>query len=291
VKAAMRELWDAPELSRWSIVKRLGQGGMGVVYLAHERASGDRRAIKFLRPDLSAASPQVAALFGREISICETLTHPNLVRSYLSGESSGGYFLVMEFCELGSLADIVSAGGPLPADVAVPLFLGILDGLHYAHSAIGVVHRDIKPQNILLSRNPEGGRIAKIGDFGLAKAYDTAGLSGMTKTGATSGTPAFMPREQVLNFKYALPAVDVWAVAATLYYVLTACTPRDFTPGRDPWLTVCTDPPIPIADRGVSVPPRLAALIDHAVRDDAEQQQAYVTAADFRAALAAIELP
>ena len=78
--------------------------------------------------------------------------------------------------------------------------------------------------------------VAKVGDYGLSKAFDLAGLSGQTCTGAVAGTPAFLPRQQVINFKYARPEVDVWAAAAFLYYLLTVRPPREFPPGMDPWL-------------------------------------------------------
>ncbi|MBO3751926.1 serine/threonine protein kinase [Streptosporangiaceae bacterium NEAU-GS5] len=260
----MDALRSAPELSEWSIGEPLGEGGMGAVYAATERATGEPRVVKVVRPDLIATDPRAAALFRREMLASRSLRHPNIVRTDTVGEAAGTCFIVMEYCALGSLADQASRQGPMSVAEAVPLFLPILDGLAYAHDA-GFVHRDIKPHNILLS----AADVAKIADFGLAKAYDTAGLSGLTTTGMAAGTPAFMPREQILNYKYVMPGVDVWAVAATLYYVLTGRTPRDFPPGRDPWLIVSTTLPAPVASRGLPVPPGLAAVIDQALDDTA----------------------
>jgi serine/threonine protein kinase len=117
----------------------------------------------------------------------------------------------------------------------------------------------------------------------LAKAYETAGLSGLTRTGSVGGTPAFMPRAQVVNYKYCGPEVDVWSVAASLYYALTAHTPRDFAAGRDPWLTVATAPVVPVADRGVRLPPGLAEVINRAL--DEAPGQGYGTAEQLREAL------
>ncbi|MEU6724745.1 serine/threonine-protein kinase [Nonomuraea wenchangensis] len=252
----------ADELSEWSIGAELGRGGMGVVHAATHRDSGAAAVIKLVRPELAEAQPAAAALFRREMAASVALRHPKIVRTLAVGESAGAQFIVMELCEGGNLAEVVSKGSPLAADHAVPMFLALLDGLEYAHD-MGFVHRDIKPQNILLTADGT----VKIADFGLAKAFETSGWSGLTRTGTTMGTPAFMPREQVLNYKYAKPGVDVWAMAATLYYALTGRTPRDFLPGKDPWLTVCTTRPVPVADRRADVPAGLARVLDHALDD------------------------
>lgn len=97
----------------------------------------------------------------------------------------------------------------------------------------GLVHHDLKPGNIFLT-NVAGKRIAKIGDYGLSKAFDQAGLSGQTMSGDCMGTPCFTPRQQILNFKYARPEVDVWAAAASLYYMLTGEFPRNFANNQNP---------------------------------------------------------
>jgi eukaryotic-like serine/threonine-protein kinase len=138
--------------------------------------------------------------------------------------------------------------------------------LHYAHTEKKLVHRDIKPANIFLIVN-KGKIIAKLGDYGLAKAFDLAGLSGQTMTGSAMGTPQFMPRQQVLEFKYAQPDVDVWAVAATLYFMLTGAFPRDLTDKINPMLEILTKPPVPIRERDASIPKPLANLIDKALID------------------------
>ena len=149
-----------------------------------------------------------------------------------------------------------------------------------------MVHRDIKPHNLLLTGDPSHPRV-KIADFGLAKSYDLAGASGVTRTGASAGTPAFMPRQQVVNFKYVQPDVDVWAVAASLYFVLSGGrTPRDFPPDRDPWLTAWHSRPVPLAERAPDVPPRLARLVDEALTDTPRIR--FPTAAALRSALEAV---
>ncbi|MER7539920.1 serine/threonine-protein kinase [Streptomyces sp. NPDC097704] len=266
----------------WLLGQELGRGGMGVVYAAVHEETGRHRALKVIRCEVDP-SPEEAARFDREIRIGTALRHPHVVRMESSGRQGRLWYLVMERCTAGSLVDLVRRQGPLPAARAVPLFLGVLDGLSYAHTEGGAVHRDIKPQNLLLTAVPDGVEVIKIADFGLAKAYETAGLSGLTRTGGFAGTAAFMPRAQLVDFKYAKPYVDVWAAAASLYYALTGRTPRDFPPGRDPWLTVAQAPVVPVAERRVMVPDRLAAVLDQALDDD--PARGFATADRLRGAL------
>ncbi|MGW8353494.1 serine/threonine-protein kinase [Streptomyces wedmorensis] len=269
-------------LGDWIVGQELGRGGMGTVYAAVHEESGRHRALKVISCD-AEPSPEEAARFDREIRIGMSLRHPHVVRMESSGREGRLWYLVMERCEAGSLADRVRERGPLPASRAVPLFLGVLDGLSYAHTAGGAVHRDIKPQNLLLTAGEDGTEVAKIADFGLAKAYETAGLSGLTRTGGFAGTAGFVPRAQLIDFKYAKPYVDVWATAASLYFTLTGRTPRDFPPGRDPWLTVARASPVPVAERGATVPRALAAVVDQALDDD--PARGFATADRLRDAL------
>ncbi len=174
---------------------------------------------------------------------------------------------------------MVGRGGKLPLDEALTIVLQALDGLAYAHTlevpsvlpaggagghTSGFVHRDIKPSNILLSGSG-GARLTKVGDFGLSKAFDQAGLSGLTRTGSVGGTVAFMARQQIVSYKFAKPEVDVWAIAASLYNMLTGALPRDFPAGRDQIAVVLDSPAVPIRQRDRSVPRRLAAVIDEAL--------------------------
>ncbi|MDF0551601.1 FHA domain-containing protein [Kamptonema sp. UHCC 0994] len=171
----------------------------------------------------------------------------------------------------------------LPINEAVPMILQVLDGLEYAHNAEipnvkladgsfgkgrGLVHRDLKPGNIFVT-NINGKNIVKVADYGLGKAFDQAGLSGLTNTGHTAGTPYFMPRQQVLDFKYPQRSVDVWAAAASLYYMLTANAPRNFS-GQDPFLAVLQNDAVPVRDRNSAIPKPLADVIDLALVDNPE---------------------
>jgi serine/threonine-protein kinase len=273
-----------------TVVTKLGQGGMGEVHLVRRERNHDQFALKTIVA-AERAEPGARALFRREMMNARALVHRNVVRTFDAGEMEDIPWLLMEFCDGGNLHHLVETEGPVRPERALGLILGVLAGLEYAHRVeltgpegmvVGLVHRDLKPQNVFLA---DSSRTAKIGDFGLAKAFDLAGLSGLTRTGTVAGTPAFMPRQQVLNFKYSRPDVDVWATAATLYYLLTGVPPRDIPPGRDPWAAVWKSDSVPILKRGSAIPPRLAEAIDAALVDDPEIP--FKSAAELRAALEA----
>jgi serine/threonine protein kinase len=246
------------------VVRELGRGAQGVVELV-EQAPNDFVAVKTLSEQLRV-DPEAGADFQRELDCTKALRHNHIVEYRGSDSVDGVLRIRYEYCAGGDIA------GPLPVDRAVSLTLQALDALAYAHEADvpvrladggtaighGLVHRDLKPQNLLLTAD---GRL-KIADFGLAKAFDQAGLSGRTRTGALGGTVAFMPRRQVLDFKYARPEVDLWAITACLYWMITGHPPRDFPPGSDAVAVVLRQPPIPIRDRLATVPAVLADVID-----------------------------
>ncbi|MBD0842466.1 serine/threonine-protein kinase [Streptomyces sp. TRM68416] len=287
-----------PGFEDWGELRKIGSGSWADVYAGLDPEAGETRAVKVMRFDGGEPDPYAAALFGRETGICLALVHPNVVRVHRTGESGGLPCLVMEYCGLGSLEDRVTGHGPLSVAEAVPLFLDLLDGLAYAHHAPlatvdaqgqpvtvhGIVHRDVKPSNILLARGPDR-TTAKLADFTLAKACEAAGLISITRTGDYGGTPAFMPRAQALDYKRATRGVDVWGVAASLYLALTGRAPRDLPPDRDLQLAVLETPLVPLADRGTPVPKALADLVDDTLRADLVPPT--VSAADLRAALAA----
>jgi serine/threonine protein kinase len=148
---------------------------------------------------------------------------------------------------------------PLTPEQVMPHALKALEGLAYAHKK-GFVHRDLKPGNILIHKG-----IARISDFGMSKSFQMAGLSGMSITGNTAGTPVFMPPEQITNFKYVKPVSDVFSMGATIYYLLTGAFPFDFPEKRDPMDVVLNDELVPIRKRTPSIPKPIADAIDHAV--------------------------
>jgi serine/threonine-protein kinase len=281
----------------YTLEKELGRGGMGVVFLARHEPSGERLALKMMLPGV-AVQEQAKERFLREVENTRALTHPHVVQLRQAGCSQGLFFFTLEYCAGGSVDRLVQRrGGKLPLAEAGPILLQALDGLDYAHTAEvpfmtrndgtvgrgrGLVHRDLSPHNLFLSGSGASQRV-KIGDYGLAKAFDFAGLSGYTRTGVSAGKPTFMPRQQVINFKYARPEVDVWALAATFYYLLTGVPPRDFPEGQDCWQVVLQSDAVPLQRRDPSIPPKLAAVIDQALID--KPAIPFPSAAEFKRAL------
>ncbi len=288
---------DTVSIKGYKIISELGKGGMGAVYLAEWQENGQKVALKVMLSS-AAVNDRSREMFLREVENTRHLKHPNVVGLLDYGNSRGTFYFTLEYCEGGSIDKIMmQQGGRLSVDEASRVILQALDGLIYAHNIkipdvkltdgrvvtlTGLVHRDIKPTNIFYTDTPEG-RIAKIADFGLGKAFDAAGLSGYTRTGAAAGTPVFMARQQVINFKYAKPEADVWAMAATYYYLLTGRFPRDFPKGKDPWYIVLQTSCVPIQKRNPSIPKNLAGVIDTALVDQPEI--IYKTAADLKRAL------
>lgn len=259
----------------------LGRGGMGVVYRAVRKCDGAHAAVKVLLAKI-AANASRRQEFLREIDITRSLRHPNIVQFFESGEVGGAFYLTMELCREGSLDKLVQLrGGSIPEKLAVPIVLQCLDGLEYAHQR-KFVHRDIKPQNILLDKQADKWT-AKISDFGLAKSFASAGLSGMTATGVFGGTFQFMPREQITEFKYPRPVSDLWSLAATLYFLLSGCYPLDYSHQRDPVEVLLNDDPKPLRMRSPGVSHRLAAVVDRALA--METSQRYQTAVELKQAL------
>jgi serine/threonine-protein kinase len=237
-----------------------------VVFRALRKADGKTVAIKVLLPRV-AVQPSEIERFLREMSVTAQLRHPNIVTLLDQGHSEGIPWFVMDYCDGGSLWDLVQKhGGQVPLKIATPIMIGALKGLAHAHEA-GFVHRDLKPQNILLDQGT-----ARISDFGLAKNFQQAGFSGMSLTGNYAGTPLFMPREQLINFKYVKPSTDVWSLAATFYFMLTGQFPYPFAANRDPIDVILNETIISIENRNPFLPKALCLEINHALNPHAKKR-------------------
>jgi serine/threonine protein kinase len=272
----------APEIEGYEIVRQLGIGGYGAVYLARRKKNSQLVAVKVMLARVAVQETSRKA-FLHEMGILKSLRHPNIVSLLEHGAIGSAFYFIMEYCDAGDVADLIGRrGGRVGLAEATAIMLQALDGLAYAH-AKGIVHRDLKPGNLLLAGN-RANRVAKVSDFGLAKNFEQAGLSGMTLTGHFAGTPLFMPREQVLNFKRVKPVSDVWSIAATFYYMLTGAPPRETPKGVDPLAAVLGGVSIPIRDRDHSIPKPLAVVIDRALAVDHKKR--FQNATEFRDALA-----
>ncbi|MBF0537644.1 MAG: protein kinase [Nitrospirae bacterium] len=285
------------DIKGYTIIKELGKGGMGVVYLANNDSTGEKVALKVMLAEV-AVNEQSRERFLREVEYTKYLKHKNVVQMLDYGSWKGIFYFTLEFCDGGSIDKwMLKKGGRFSVDEALAIILQTLDGLDYAHNLEipnikladgrivtlkGLVHRDLKPSNFFFYGTGPN-RISKIADFGLSKAFDAAGLSGYTRTGSAAGTPVFMSRQQVINFKYSKPEADVWSMAASLYYLLTGKFPRDFPKGKDPWYIVLQSRPVPILKRDPTIPRRLAEVIDEALIDQPEIK--FKTASGLKRAL------
>jgi eukaryotic-like serine/threonine-protein kinase len=285
----------------YNIEKVLGKGGFGEVYLAKHRQLQEYVALKVMLPQVAASKRQRDKFF-RELDNMKALNHPNIVRLKDYGFSDNIFFFTLEYCDGGTLRDLLKyRKKPLEPKEAVDLINPILDALEYAHQVVvphvklsdgrigqgsGLVHRDINPSNILI-RNEGGIMISKLADFGLSKAFDQAGLSGVSQTGKDlEGTFEYMCRQQVIQFKFAKPEIDIWAAVACLYYLLTGYSPRKFDGKMDPLMVVLQTNPIPIKSYNSNLPQPLANLIDLALID--HPQLHFKNAAAFKRALATV---
>ena len=203
---------------RYRLERALGQGGMGAVYLAEDPKHRRRVAIKVLRPDLAAALG--TDRFLREIEVAARLQHPAILPLHDSGETAGWVYYIMPYVEGESLRDRLARQGELPVEEAVRILSELLDALAYAHGK-GVVHRDIKPDNIMLA-----GRHALLLDFGVAKALSaSAEPAFVTTTGVALGTPSYMAPEQAAADKEVDHRADLYALGVVAYELLAGRRP------------------------------------------------------------------
>src|SRR5262249_5090573 len=194
-------------------------GAMGVVYQARHNQTGRLVALKLIVPE-SAAARSAVDRFLREMSVISQLKHQNIVEWLEQGMTRGQFWFAMEYVAGSNLEALANAEpGRYPIQQACRMASQVLRGLEQAHS-LGFVHRDIKPENILIGRY-RNTLVAKISDFGLAKSFRGLGLSGLTFSGEMRGTIPFMPPEQMLDFKAVLPSGDLYATAATLYFLMS----------------------------------------------------------------------
>jgi tRNA A-37 threonylcarbamoyl transferase component Bud32 len=268
----------------YQAIKLLGRGGMGCVMLARDEKSGRSVAIKTLLPEVAVTEISLRR-FMREIEVAAALEHPNIVRFLESGTNNGTVYLVTEFVEGSDAARLADAnGGRLPFKQAIDIVSQALDALAYAHNK-GYIHRDIKESNILVSGTAPD-FVAKLTDFGLAKSFTQSGMSGITMAGDMAGTFAYMPPEQIRDFRNVRPTSDIYAIGMTAYSLLAGDTALDLGPHSDIAGTVKAifeGKVIPLRQRAPDVPQQVAEVIERALAKDPENR--WQSAAAMRNAL------
>jgi serine/threonine-protein kinase len=265
--------------SRYELEELVGSGGMSSVYRALDRLLERNVALKILHPHYGDDEEYVER-FRREARAVAQLSHPNIVTVIDRGEADGQQFIVFEYIDGESLKQLVDRNGPLPARRAIELALQVADALAFAHQA-GLVHRDVKPQNVLVTEDGE----AKVTDFGIARSLDVE--HGVTQTGTVLGTSNYLSPEQARG-QTITPATDVYSLGVVLFELLTGEVPF---PG-DNFVAVAmkhiNEPPPSLLERRPDVPVRLVHAVERALAKDPADRFPTMEAfaAELRACLA-----
>ena len=257
---------------RYRVLNRLGSGGMADVYCAEDEQLGRKVAVKLLYRRF-AEDDEFVERFRREASSAAGLQHPNIVGVFDRGEWDGTYYIAMEYLKGHTLKQLVREHGAMPPDLAVDITIQVLRAAKFAHKR-GVVHRDIKPHNVILD---EEGR-AKVTDFGIARA----GASDMTETGSIMGTAQYLSPEQAQGQPVS-PRSDLYSIGVMLYELLTGQVPFDAESPVTIALKHVSEPPVPPAQLNPAIPPALEAVVLRALEKDPAMR--YADADEFAAAL------
>ena len=267
----MTELLDG----RYELGPPLGTGGMSEVFEGYDSNLDRRVAVKFLKADV--ADPRARERFEREAQTAASFTHPNAVTVYDIGEAGNRPYIVMELVDGRNLAEVLAQTGPLSPRQATRITDQVLAALGAAH-ARGLVHRDVKPGNVLVTADGS----AKLADFGIAKAVSDA-TGGLTMTGQVIGTPKYLAPEQAAG-QTSTPRSDLYSTGVVLYEMLAGEPPF----GGDTPVAVALAhqqaPVPPLGDRRSDIPPSLVATVDRALEKDPARR--FPTAEAMRSALA-----
>jgi serine/threonine-protein kinase len=242
-------------LADFRIVRRLGQGGMGQVYLAEQLSLRRQVALKVLRPDL-ACREEALPRFRAEAEAVARLTHANVVQVYAVGESDGVHYMALEYVEGCSLREYLTRKGAVPVPLALSIMRQVTSALERA-AEMGIIHRDIKPENILLNDKGE----AKVADFGLSRCFAVQGPAlALTQAGMTVGTPLYMSPEQVEG-KPLDPRTDLYSFGVTCYHMLAGEPPFRGETAFDLALKHVQAEALPLQKLRGDLPPDLCAIV------------------------------
>ncbi len=278
--AAERDLPSVGALlggGKYRLERSVGEGGMGAVFEATNLDTTRRVAIKVLRPDL-ASRADVVRRFAQEARAACRIEHPNIVGVFDLVQEGATVFIVEEFLDGEDLKQRVISQGPMDAAEALRVAIPVMEALSYAH-ARGVVHRDVKPDNIFLARTPKG-LSPKVIDFGIARVIDDEGesLQG-TMLGEVMGTAYYMSPEQARGDTELVDGrSDVWSLGAVLYFAVSGLRPFEAANRHQLLYRITHDDPLPLAERARGVAPEFIDLVRHALTRDLDRRFASMDA-------------
>jgi serine/threonine protein kinase len=264
---------------RYETAERLGSGGMSNVYKATDRILERTVAVKILAEHLSD-DERFVARFRREALAVAKLIHPNIVQVYDTGVDEGRHYIVMEYVEGRSGAQILQRSGPVEPEIAAEIGIQACAGLDYAHRR-GIIHRDVKPGNLMVVGGPVGGgeMVVKLTDFGIARAIEQTRI---TQVGSVVGTAAYLAPEQVRG-EEATPATDVYALGVVLYQFLTGRLPYEGSSLAELAVRQQNEKPLPPDTYNSEVPETLGAAVLRALEGDTNRR--YASAGELAAGL------
>jgi serine/threonine-protein kinase len=254
------QLHSARRFGQYQLVKKLGEGGMGEVYLAEHQLLKRPCALKLIKPEVGS-DPIVVARFEREVRSAAKLSHPNTIEIFDYGHTDDGtFYYVMEYLKGKSLADLVREKGPLPPGRVIYLFRQACAGLAEAHG-FGLVHRDLKPGNMYVAVRGGESDVVKVLDFGLVKLTKDPAAPALTSELTVSGTPLYMAPEQAVGDRALDTRADIYALGAMMYYALTGRPPFVGENAFEVMMAHARDPVVPPCEVHPSVPAELNQVV------------------------------
>jgi eukaryotic-like serine/threonine-protein kinase len=254
------ELHQARKYGHYRLVRKLGEGGMGEVYLAEHRLLKRPCALKLIKRE-AGSDPIALARFEREVQSAARLSHPNTIEIYDYGHTTDGtFYYVMEYLRGLSLSELVRRDGPLPPGRAIYLFRQVCAGLAEAHR-LGLVHRDLKPGNLFLAVRGGEADVAKVLDFGLVKLTRDPGAAELSSEMTVSGTPMYMAPEQAVGDRSLDARADIYALGAMMYFALTGRPPFTGESAFAIMMSQARDPVVPPSQVQPGVPHDLEQVV------------------------------
>ncbi len=256
------------KLGQYTLKGKIGEGGVGSVYLAEHAMLQRPTALKLLRPD--AMTAENLKRFEREVQLMSRLRHPNTVQVYDYGRTPEGvFYYVMEYLDGVTLAEVIELAGPLPPARAIHIFSGIANALEEAH-AIGLVHRDLKPLNVMLCRSENRSDVVKVLDFGLVKDVHTPDELQLTAPQLVSGTPPYIAPERLRNPRHVDARCDLYSLGGVMYNLLSGLPVFAGSSAMEICAKVLEEDPPPLTSVADDIPAELAALVMQCLARDPE---------------------